>query len=111
MLVQDHYLLIAHRRKVLLPTLRKVYLSRAYSLTEDLSSLAAGPYFSLSHPAIQFVNGIAATEDKIYLSYGLEDHEAFLAVFDREDFLRSVLPRSHSKGRPRNTPDGPGAGR
>lgn len=89
----DGHLVIAHRRVFRVPAFRRIYLSRAYVLAPDLSAVAGGPYFSIDAPAIQFVNGIAATAESVHVSYGEEDSRAYLASFARADFIEAVRPR------------------
>ena len=84
------YLFVAHRRSVRLPNLNRAYVSRLYHLDWRLSAVAAGSYFVIERPAIQFVNGLTANENSVFISYGTNDNSAHLACFKKDELLTAV---------------------
>ena len=85
---------LTHRRTVRLPSRRRIYLSRIRCLSRDLTSVAAGPFFSIGSATIQFANGMLLDEDRIMITYGEMDATARLACFSRRRFERAVFPRA-----------------
>jgi hypothetical protein len=90
--LKGEYLFGAHRRSVRLPSRRRVYLNRLYVLEESTGKLRAGPWFSIGEPTIQFLNGMVLREKEALISFGEMDRRAWLAIFDRECFLRELYP-------------------
>lgn len=88
--IQSGFLFVAHRRSVRLPNLNRAYVSRLYRLDRGMSAVAAGRYFVIERPSIQFVNGLTMDEQSIFISYGNNDNSAHLACFPRDKFLMSV---------------------
>jgi len=84
---------LTHRRVVRLPSRKRIYLSRIRVLSKDLVNLAAGPFFSIGRPTVQFANGMLLDEDRVLITYGEMDATAQLACFSRERFERKVFPR------------------
>ena len=83
---------LTHRRVVRLPSRRRIYLSRIRHLSRDLTRVAAGPFFSIGHPTIQFANGMLREEKRILITYGEMDSAARLACIARGRFERAVFP-------------------
>ena len=83
---------LTHRRVVRLPSRRRVYLSRIRRLSKDLRSFAAGPFFSIGQPTVQFANGMILNDDMVLITYGEMDATARLAGFSRSRFERAVFP-------------------
>lgn len=89
--IQSGFLFVAHRRSVRLPTLNRAYVSRLYHLDWRMSAVeAAGPYFVIERPSIQFVNGLTMDDQSVFISYGNNDSSAHLARFPKDQFLKSV---------------------
>jgi len=84
------HLFVAHRRSVRLPNLHRAYVSRLYHLDWRMSAVAAGSYFVIERPAIQFVNGLIMDRQSVFISYGNNDNSAHLACFHKDEFFRAV---------------------
>ena len=90
--LDNRQLLIIHRRSIRLPRLRQIYVHRCAMLGPSLTELQFGRYFVIGRAEIQFVAGISVDNNVIRLSYGRMDRSAHLAEFDRNTFLRTLLP-------------------
>lgn len=85
---------LTHRRVVRLPSKRRIYLSRIRRLSENLTTLTAGPFFSIGRPTIQFANGMLLDRDRAVISYGEMDATARLGCFSTSWFERAAFPAS-----------------
>lgn len=83
---------LTHRRVVRLPRRKRIYLSRIRRLSKDFENFAAGPFFSIGQPTVQFANGMVLDEDRVLITYGEMDATARLACFSRGYFERAVFP-------------------
>jgi hypothetical protein len=94
--MSDHTVFLTHRRVVRVPSMRRVYLCRIRCLSNDFTSFAGGPFYSIRQPGkhIQFANGMLLEDDRVLIAYGETDSAARLASFPAERFKRVAFPRA-----------------
>lgn len=93
---RGRYLFIDHRRKEMLLSRRLVYVSRVYEFVPVSNRMAPrGSWFTIGHPTVQFISGLAVYGDQLLISYGDRDRSALLAVFNLAE-LPAALRRLRS---------------
>lgn len=91
--LDGQHLFVTHRRSVRLPSGYRVYTSRLYVVSSDLTSVKRSPYFRMGSPTIEFVTGIHLSQDEVLLAYGVRERQALVSRFDRAEFF-AQLPLS-----------------
>lgn len=85
--VTGGWLTVVHRA-VLGERRHRVYEHRFILYDEQFRIVARSPWFVFVSEGIEFCAGLAATNDGVVLSYGVEDREAWLARIDWADLRR-----------------------
>lgn len=85
--VDGRWLGVGHEMDVALhkATGRKVYRHRFYN-----TDGARGPWFNFGHAGIEFCAGLAWDGERLVLSFGVDDCEAWIGITDMDAVIRSL---------------------
>ena len=70
-----------------LPSLQQIYLHQFVILNDSTNKTQFSRKFSLTNHGISICNGLALTDDHVFLSWGYYDQKAFIAKWDRSIIL------------------------
>lgn len=73
---------------------RRVYEHRFIWFGSEFAVRARSPWFVFADEGIQFCAGLAAVNDRVVLSFGFEDREAWLATMSWDDLRRIMVDAS-----------------
>jgi tetratricopeptide (TPR) repeat protein len=90
-IAQNVNLCIVHEARQIPGTGRRFYQHRFVCLADDGRVVGLSRAFFFQDRHIEFAAGLAKFGDKLMVSYGLKDREAWIATMDVKDVLRLVV--------------------
>ncbi len=84
------WLFVVHEA-VVLPDWSRRYLHRFVAVSDEWVPLAASPHFTFLGRGVEFAAGLTIRDERVLVSFGLEDEEAWLASVGLNDILFGML--------------------